>query len=216
MTGPSSWCSWIQSDRPHHRRVDKATPTYGSRKTASLRSSCSTPCNSPQVTPVGPIRHFCMLSANHLTMYTRIPPTAVSCRKDSRAATRCLSASDEAVGSAEAGKVGTRDEVRREKYSCSSWGSCALADGRTAAFPVVGAGVRVASVRHVVPLLHSCRGGRDSRPALELGAGFSGMAGCTPSTASQCAFHLTPAELANPAGRGSLRYVAKSISSSGT
>lgn len=50
---------------------------------------------------------------------------------------------------------------------------------------------------------------------IEEGAGFSGTAGCTPSTANQCAFHFTPAELAIPAGRGSFRYDAKSISSSG-
>lgn len=56
----------------------------------------------------------------------------------------------------------------------------------------------------------------NARPALELGVGFSGIAGWIPSTASQCAFHLTPAELAIPGGSGCLRYVAKSISSSGT
>ena len=55
----------------------------------------------------------------------------------------------------------------------------------------------------------------DLRPGLELGGGFSGIAGCTPSTASQWAFHLTPALAATPAGSGFLRNVAKSISSSG-
>jgi hypothetical protein len=56
----------------------------------------------------------------------------------------------------------------------------------------------------------------NSRPARDVGAGFSGMAGWTPSTASQCAFHLTPAELTSAGGSGSRRYVEKSISSSMT
>jgi hypothetical protein len=43
--------------------------------------------------------------------------------------------------------MGTRADVRREKYNWRSWGSCDLADGFSAALPVAGIGRREAARR---------------------------------------------------------------------
>jgi hypothetical protein len=83
-----------------------------------------------------------------------------------------------------------------------------LAEGRSEAGPVVGTGwIREAERSSLAICWMDWKRGVDARPALELGVGFSGIAGWIPSTASQCAFHFTPAELAIPGGSRKVNLV---------
>ena len=69
---------------------------------------------------------------------------------------------------------GTRADVRRVKYSWSSWGRWDLAVGRRDDGPVCGTG----GCREAIHQYFAGVDGRsDSRPAWALGAGFSGIAG---------------------------------------
>ena len=106
--------------------------TYGSRNTASFSNTASTPSIKYPLVPVGPMRHFPILSASHLTMYTNIPATVASDRRLANAARRRRSESSDGVD------WGTSAMVSLEKYNWSSWGSTDLAEGRRAEVPVTG------------------------------------------------------------------------------
>lgn len=92
-------------------------------------------------------------------MYTSRPVTATSELNEAMAAERCLSMSDKPGVSVTpvGGEMGTRADVRREKYNWRSWGSCDLADGFSAALPVAGIGRREAA-QTVYQLKSSVRG----------------------------------------------------------
>lgn len=103
-------------------RGDATQRTYGSRKIDSLANSASTPSTKHPNTPVALIRHFEILSANHLTKYTSTPPIAWSERTEASAARRCRSASGRDPSSVgwpgrmgRAVDGGMRAEVRRVK-----------------------------------------------------------------------------------------------------